>query len=276
MQGIDGPLLECPLVEQVVAGVTGEPDFGKDNDVHGLVGRSDQRRLDQFLGSVRSLEQRVSASDMQLSAGATCQQLERPSSVYAVGNVPDGYDRGVHASLMIDLVVMALACDMTRVVSFMLDDARSDFVYNFIPMRKFSDEVPERLELIVGKMMARKPEHRYARCAEIITELQGLGRANERLSFLGDEAASSNVAATAAGKGKAATQVPGSAAVTQKPTAPPKTLPSMLIEPPRPEYWYWKFINDNGKRVRRERNEIVEVAAHHPGGNDFGAERKVA
>jgi hypothetical protein len=102
------------------------------------LGSSDRRRLDQFLGSVRSLEQRVSASGMQVMA-ATCQKLERPAAVYGVGNVPDDYDRGVHASLMIDLVVMALACDITRVVSFMLDDARSDFVYNFIPMRKFSE-----------------------------------------------------------------------------------------------------------------------------------------
>jgi hypothetical protein len=44
----------------------------------------------------------------------------------------------MHATLMIELAVMALQCDMTRVVSFMLDDARSDFVYNFLQMRKFS------------------------------------------------------------------------------------------------------------------------------------------
>jgi hypothetical protein len=39
---------------------------------------------------------------------------------------------------MIDLVVMAYQCDLTRVVSFMLDDAASDFVYNFINLRTFS------------------------------------------------------------------------------------------------------------------------------------------
>jgi hypothetical protein len=40
---------------------------------------------------------------------------------------------------MIDLVVMALQCDVTRVVSFMLDDARSDFVYNFLTEREFTE-----------------------------------------------------------------------------------------------------------------------------------------
>ena len=103
------------------------------------LGVSDRRRLDQFLSSVRSLEQRVAATGMQLPASAKCQTLTRPGATYGVGNVPEDYDRGAHASLMIDLVVMALACDTTRVVSFMLDDARSDFVYDFLPMRTFSD-----------------------------------------------------------------------------------------------------------------------------------------
>jgi hypothetical protein len=39
---------------------------------------------------------------------------------------------------MIDLTVMALACDSTRVVSFMLDDSRSDFPYDFLTSRVFT------------------------------------------------------------------------------------------------------------------------------------------
>lgn len=113
------------------------------------LGTSDRRRLDQFMGSVRSLEQRVAATGMQVQT-ATCQKLARPGATFTVGNVPEDYDRGVHASLMIDLVVMALACDITRVVSFMLDDARSDFVYNFIPMRKFSEAGSEPTSGNVG------------------------------------------------------------------------------------------------------------------------------
>jgi ribosomal protein S15P/S13E len=115
-------------------------DYVKDNTsaLQRKLGTSDRRRLDQYLTSVRSLEQRVSAPSMQLSA-AKCAQPARPSAVYSVGNVPEDYSREVHAGLMIDLVVMALACDITRVVSFMLDDARSDFVYNFTKLRKFTD-----------------------------------------------------------------------------------------------------------------------------------------
>jgi hypothetical protein len=77
--------------------------------------------------------------------------LARPTEVYTVGQStttqleqapgdkpPEGYDRGHHADLMIDLVAMAIQCDMTRVVSFMIDDERSDFVYNFLPGRSFT------------------------------------------------------------------------------------------------------------------------------------------
>jgi Protein of unknown function (DUF1552) len=111
------------------------------------LGRGDQARLDNFLTSVRALEQRVAAPSMQVS----CTPLARPTEVYSVNQStsapvdqqpgdapPPGYDRGHHADLMIDLVVMAIQCDLTRVVSFMIDDERSDFVYDFVPGRAFT------------------------------------------------------------------------------------------------------------------------------------------
>jgi hypothetical protein len=99
--------------------------------------RGDQARLDTFLTSVRSLETRVADPTMPGGGGGNCTMTARPSLVAAVGNVPPDYNRGTHATLMIDLTVMAIHCDTTRVVSFMLDDARSDYVYNFINERKF-------------------------------------------------------------------------------------------------------------------------------------------
>jgi hypothetical protein len=101
--------------------------------VKGQLGRSDRARLDQFLTSVRGLE-----TDIQSAVLSGCAAVPRPTETFDVGNVPPGYDRGKHADLMIDLVVMALQCDVTRVVSFMLDDSRSDFVYNFLAERHFT------------------------------------------------------------------------------------------------------------------------------------------
>jgi hypothetical protein len=129
-----------PLAERRRALGRSVLDFVLDDatKVQAKLGVSDRQKLDQFLTSVRSLEQRVAMPGMQVSAPA-CMPLSRPDAVYGVGKVPAGYNRGEHAELMIDLVVMAFACDLTRVCSFMLDDARSDFVYNFINERKFTD-----------------------------------------------------------------------------------------------------------------------------------------
>jgi hypothetical protein len=54
------------------------------------------------------------------------------------GKVMAGYDRNAHAEVMTDLVVMSLQCDLTRVVTYMLDDARSDFPYIFLKLRNFT------------------------------------------------------------------------------------------------------------------------------------------
>ena len=99
---------------------------------------SDVQRMSQFLTSVRDLETQVASAGMVTTGGAGCSPIARPTQT-AVDNspYPAGFDRGQHATLMINLVVMAFTCDLTRVVSFGLDDARSDFVYDFLTNRKF-------------------------------------------------------------------------------------------------------------------------------------------
>jgi hypothetical protein len=104
------------------------------------LGREDKPKFDHFLSSVRELEQRVAAVSSAMAAQAgnvMCKVGPRPPVAYAV-NVKDGYNRGTHSEVMTDLIVMALQCDVTRVISYMLDDARSDFVYSHLTTRKFS------------------------------------------------------------------------------------------------------------------------------------------
>lgn len=101
------------------------------------LGAKDRQKLEQYLTSVRALEKRVTDPGMQTAA---CEPVPRPDATYSLGNVPPDYNRGTHATLMTDLVVMALQCDITRVVSYMLDDARSDFVYDFMQEREFTDD----------------------------------------------------------------------------------------------------------------------------------------
>jgi Protein of unknown function (DUF1552) len=106
--------------------------------------RTDIVRMDQFLTSVKNIEKRVIDTATTMTAG--CHIGTRPPQAYSVatfngsgaGTVTAGYNRNTHADIMIDLVVMALQCDLTRVVTFMLDDARSDFPYLFLKLRNFT------------------------------------------------------------------------------------------------------------------------------------------
>jgi hypothetical protein len=104
--------------------------------------KSDQSRVDQYMTSMRDLEKLVADPAMQVmgSGGSTtaCVGQTRPPEAYADMNTPPDYTRETHANIMIQLVTMAIACDLTRTVSFMLDDARSEYVYRHVPMRLFN------------------------------------------------------------------------------------------------------------------------------------------
>lgn len=60
----------------------------------------------------------------------------------------------------------------------------------FESMRKLNPEVPERLELIVDKMIQKEPKHRHANCGEIIAALEELQLESDMLSFISTEATS--------------------------------------------------------------------------------------
>jgi hypothetical protein len=95
---------------------------------------SDRARVDEFLTSVRAVEQNIAT----LATSQACAPGMRPAESYSVAMVPPDYNRNTHADIMIDLVTLALQCDLTRVVTFAMDDARSDFIYSFLTLRDFT------------------------------------------------------------------------------------------------------------------------------------------
>jgi hypothetical protein len=109
------------------------------------LGVSDQKRMDEFLESVRSVEKRVTGVSNAMG-GRACTPIARPT-LSAVPNSPqrstDTYNKGDHADVMNDLIVMAFQCDVTRVISYMLEDERSEYVYDHVPKRKFSAQGSE-------------------------------------------------------------------------------------------------------------------------------------
>ncbi len=83
------------------------------------LGQADRAKLDQYLTGVRELEKRVEDEDTT----PVC-QLPAFDGNYV--------DFQAHVDLMTDLMVLAFQCDMTRVVTFMLENAGSYRTYDFL------------------------------------------------------------------------------------------------------------------------------------------------
>lgn len=52
------------------------------------------------------------------------------------------------------------------------------------PARKVCPEVPEKLDFIIDRMMAKDPKHRFADCDEVLRDLSSLGLHSETLTFI--------------------------------------------------------------------------------------------
>jgi serine/threonine-protein kinase len=106
------------------------------------------------------------------------------------------------------------------------------------PVRRLNHDVPERLDLMIGKMAARKPERRYQSCTELIRDLEGLGVANPVLSCI-DEATRLEVRPRAA-------------------TPPPATKPA--VESPTAEVWFVTILDNQRKpTVKRLTTDQVKL-----------------
>jgi hypothetical protein len=115
------------------------------NALKNKLSSSDKRKLDQFLTSVGELEARVQLQGGTMGGTKTytrptlsASYNERADIKSVDANDPEGYDRNEHAEVMNDLITMAFETDLTRVISHMLDDARSDYHYRFLKQREFS------------------------------------------------------------------------------------------------------------------------------------------
>lgn len=84
------------------------------------LGKTDRDKVDQYLTGLRDLEKRVTAE-------TTDPVCELPANFS--GAFPDF---STQVDLMTELMVLALSCDMTRVISFMLENAGSYRDYGFI------------------------------------------------------------------------------------------------------------------------------------------------
>ncbi|MBI2806485.1 MAG: DUF1552 domain-containing protein [Planctomycetes bacterium] len=95
-------------------------------DTRGLrnrVSRSDQRRLDEYLSSVREVEQRIDRAGRAGRLQGWRPTLQRPNIPRPADGIPQDIDQ--HMRLMCDILVLAFQTDTTRVCTLKLNNDHS-------------------------------------------------------------------------------------------------------------------------------------------------------
>lgn len=111
-------------------------DYVKDDatTLRGKLGKTDQQKLDQYLTGVSELESKIQKAGM----GPDCTPIDKPGD-------PTGYQE--HVDIMISLMTLAFQCDETRVITFMLQNAGSNRVYDFLGVSKGHHEASHHMDL---------------------------------------------------------------------------------------------------------------------------------
>lgn len=115
------------------------------NSLMKRVGSDDRKIVEQYLDSLREIEKNVTRVQATMPGGGLgCDPIAPPPFVPEPPGQEEGLNEGDsteageyrhedHANVMTDLLVMAIQCDLTRVITHMLDDSRSEFEYRCIP-----------------------------------------------------------------------------------------------------------------------------------------------
>ena len=90
-------------------------------ELHRKLPAVDQRKLDEYLYSVRDVEKRLVGADRLRLSEDGVPDYPRPSGVPR--------ELGQHAELMLDMVALAMQTDSTRILSFMFTNAGSNRSY---------------------------------------------------------------------------------------------------------------------------------------------------
>lgn len=94
--------------------------------LRGRLGRSDRDKLDEYLHSVRDVEQRLATMN------GSCDAPMPPT---------DDVRLGEQLKMMSDLMVLALRCDLSRVITYMLANGQTDRPYPFIGVPRSHHEI---------------------------------------------------------------------------------------------------------------------------------------
>lgn len=87
------------------------------------LGTADQHKMQEYLDSVRELEQRIAATQTQMPTNASCAPGSAPP---APSTTPQRVQQ------MLDLIVTAYTCDLTRVATFMYEHTVTSIAHSWL------------------------------------------------------------------------------------------------------------------------------------------------
>jgi hypothetical protein len=113
--------------------------------LRGNIGGVDQRKLDEYLDSVRALEKRIDHAQKEAADAAEAAAAKKPGTysptieVKVPGDKPQNFAE--HVKLMFDLSILAFQTDTTRIVSFMMGNGGSNRNYPEIGVSRAHHEM---------------------------------------------------------------------------------------------------------------------------------------
>lgn len=104
--------------------------------IRGLLGASDQAKLDEYLTAIRSVETQLESLDQ----ATACGDLTLPEN--------PSVDLEAYSRAMNELMAMALSCDLTRVVSFMFGNGGSNRTFPNLGIADAHHQVSHHQDLV--------------------------------------------------------------------------------------------------------------------------------
>jgi len=101
------------------------------------LGTTDQRKLDEYMTGVSELEKKLAKA----ATAPQCTIIDKPA---------DNLEYPEQVQIMCDLMVLAIQCDATRVISFMIGNAGSGRAYPFIGVPDAHHEISHHQDLQVN------------------------------------------------------------------------------------------------------------------------------
>ncbi len=129
------------------------------------VGRQDQIKLDEYLSTIREVEQRIEQTEREDAAARP--QIDLPEGR------PEAFEE--HCRLMMDLLVLGFQTDSTRVATMMLDGEGSNRAYKMIGVKDGHHELSHhRNEEAKVEQLRQIDKHLVSQFAYLIERMESV------------------------------------------------------------------------------------------------------